>query len=583
MDSAAFASTRTGRKWLNGLLRFGGATALLPFVLPVVGSVLLIVQARTLAQLLDRAIMHAEAPEMLGGLILALGVLMAMRAMIGSASELAATQAAERIKVRLRALLAAAMLRRRPAEMGTRASGALSAALIEQVDAIDSYLVRYLPAMLQASILPLVLVAVIAPVDWLVALLLLITIPLIPLFMALIGWGADAASRRQAGALARLGGRFADRLRGMTTLVLFGREAAEIAAVRDASEELRRRTMRVMRIAFLSSAILEFFAALGVAGVALYVGLTFLGLVSLRGGAPLSLEAGLFCLLMAPEVYAPLRLLAAHYHDRAAAKAGAEEIARQFGGLPAIDVPAPVAHSAPVPDRGPVHLELSGVGVLTPTGRTILRGINLDLQPGQALAVMGESGAGKSTLLETIARLRDFSGTVRLDGAELTEFAEPELRQRVAMLGQRPRLFVGSIAENIGLGRPSASRAEVERAACRARVTAFSDALPRGLDTLLGDDGLGLSGGECQRVALARLFLRDPGLVLLDEPTAHLDAETELQVLDELLAFARGRTLIVATHSAAVASRFERVMRVSGGTLLPAVRVRAVDERRGAA
>jgi ATP-binding cassette subfamily C protein CydD len=328
--------------------------------------------------------------------------------------------------------------------------------------------------------------------------------------------------------------------------------------------------MRVMRIAFLSSAVLEFFAALGVAGVALYVGLTFLDLVSLRG-TTLTLEAGLFCLLMAPEVYQPLRLLAANYHDRANAMAALTEIAAQVGDIPSATMSAAVRPAASSEGRsGPAGLRLTDVAVSAPGGRTVIAGIDLDIRAGDHLAILGPSGSGKSTLLEVLAGLREYQGQISLDGVELSQLDRGQLRDRVAVLGQRPSVFSGSIANSIGLGRRTACHAAVRVAAQRAQVTDFADDLPHGLDTSLGENGLGLSGGEIHRVALARLYLRDPGLLLLDEPTAHLDPATEDAVLDGLMEFALGRTLIIATHSPRVAARMQRCFRIAAGRLLPA-------------
>ncbi|MEP7239555.1 MAG: ATP-binding cassette domain-containing protein, partial [Devosia sp.] len=401
--------------------------------------------------------------------------------------------------------------------------------------------------------------------------------------MALAGWGAEAASRQQAEALGRLSGHFADRLRGLTALKLFGRDAAEAEGVAEASEQLRARTMRVMRIAFLSSAILEFFAALGVAGVALYVGLTFLRLVDVRG-APLTLEAGLFCLLMAPEVYQPLRLLATHYHDRAAAKAAVGEIAAQMGELPALARAPAASHGGARIAAGPIGLELDEVGVATPDGRQVIVDASLVLKPGEHVAILGESGTGKSTLLEAIAGLRSFTGSIRLNGQALGGIDMSALRVQQAVLGQRPTIFAGTIADNIRLGRRGACDTALLVAARRAAVTDFAGEMPGGLDTPLGEGGIGLSGGEGHRVALARLYLRDPGLLLLDEPTAHLDAATEERVLDGLLDFARGRSMIVVTHSPAVAARMDRCFRIAEGRLLPTLRpARSRHGLRGAA
>ena len=567
-------------RWLNRLALADRPLLAAVLGLPLLAGALLVAQALVLASLLHRAIVEGAGVAALLPDVLVLATILLIRVGLGALGEVAAIGFGEAIKQRLRAVLVGDLLQRLPTWTASKSSGALSSTVLEQVEALDGYFTRYLPAMVQAAILPIAFAAIAFSVDWIVGLLFLISAPLIPVFMALVGWGAEAASRSQAAALNRLSGRFADRLRGLVTLKLFGQEQAETARVRLASEELRVRTMRVMRIAFLSSAVLEFFAALGVAGVALYVGLTLLDLVSVRS-TELTLAAGMFCLLMAPEVYQPLRLLAAHYHDRASAKAAVAAIEQEFDALPSTDAPSLPA-TAVAAATGPAALELRGLGLDDPAGRPVIGSAELLLEPGAHIAILGASGIGKSTLLEAIAGLRAFTGEIRLDGRLLAEIDESELRARLAMLGQRPRLFAGSIADNIRLGRRDADHAAVRRAAQQARVADFADALPEGLATRLGEDGLGLSGGEIQRIALARIYLRDPGLVLLDEPTAHLDAATEALVLDGLAEFASERTLIVATHSHAVAARMDKVFRIAGGKLLPAPKP-AVAPRMGAA
>lgn len=569
-------------RWLNRLAAPDRPVLVAVLGLPLLAGALLVVQAMVLAGVLHRAIVEGAALATLLPQVALLATILVIRIVLGGLGEVAAIAFGEAIKQRLRAGLVAGLLRRPPTWTAARSSGALSSTVLEQVEALDGYFTRYLPAMVQAAILPLAFAVIAFSVDWIVGLLFLISAPLIPVFMALAGWGAEAASRSQAAALNRLSGRFADRLRGLVTLKVFGQDAAETARVRLASEELRVRTMRVMRIAFLSSAVLEFFAALGVAGVALYVGLTFLDLVNVHS-IELTLSAGLFLLLMAPEVYQPLRLLAAHYHDRASAKAAVAEIERELDGLPQTVAPVRPVAVAVGTAAGPASLVLRWVDLADPAGRRVIAGADLALEPGAHVSILGASGIGKSTLLEAIAGLRGFGGEIRIDGRALADIAEPALRQRVAMLGQRPRLFAGSIADNIRLGRRDVDHAAVRRAAQLARVTDFADALPEGLAAQLGEDGLGLSGGEIQRIALARIYLRDPGLVLLDEPTAHLDVATEALVLDGLAAFAGGRTLVIATHSLAVAARMDKVFRIAGGKLLPAPKPAVSDRSMGAA
>jgi ATP-binding cassette subfamily C protein CydD len=578
---STLAATETDRhNALSGLRHHGGTWLWLAIGAPLLAGALLVWQAWTLAAVLGGAIETGASLDTLTPAIALILALLLVRAALAAIGDRAGTEAAEAIKRHLRTALFSHLLARSPRAAEQPQSGAASAAIVDQVEALDGFFARYLPAMIGATVLPVAFGAIILPLDWLAGLLFLVTAPLIPVFMALAGWGAQIATNRQARALSLLTGRFADRLRGLVTLKLFGRAEAETSGIIAASDELRGRIMLVLRIAFLSSAVLEFFAALGVAGIALYVGLTFIDYLHLRT-TPLTLELGLFLLLMAPEVYNPLRLLAAHYHDRAAAKSAIGEIEAQLGAslpLPSGERSAakPSGEGADLSprgrgeERGPLGLAVTGLTLRTPdAARIILANVDLAVAPGEHIALLGPSGIGKSTLLEAMARLRLHEGMIALDRRPLADWPEPGLRTRVTMLGQKPRIFAGSMAHNIALARPGATAAEIRRAAERAHVDAFADALPNGLDTLLGEGGLGLSGGQVQRIALARIYLRDAGLILLDEPTAHLDAELEQAVLDDLKLYARGRTLIIATHSLAVAARMDRAWRIAGETLLP--------------
>lgn len=554
-------------KALSRLQKRGTRALWLAMAAPLAGGGLLVWQAWTLAEILGRAIEGGEAPQALVpaiGLVLALLVI---RAGLGAMGEWFGAAGAEAIKSDLRQLLFSGLLARSPRRGEAAPSGAAVAAIVDQVEALDAYYARYLPAMAQAAVLPLIFGAIIVPLDWVAGVLFIVTAPLIPVFMALVGWGAQHATDRQAQALTRLSGRFGDRLRGLLTLKLFGRAEAETQGIVAASEALRKRTLNVLRIAFLSSAVLEFFAALGVAGVALYLGLTFIEFLHLRTN-PLTLQLAVFLLLMAPEVYNPLRLLAAHYHDRAAAKAAVIEIEKLLGALPeeaeTLEDVAPLAGPA-------LSVSLQDVTLRTPDRqRLVLHHTGLDIAAGEHVALLGPSGKGKTTLLEAIIGLRHHEGRIQVDGQALSEWPSQTLRARSFLLTQKPRLIHASLADNIALAHPTASRRQIEQAADLARVTPFADALEDGLDTIIGEDGVGLSGGQAQRVALARLFLRDAGLILLDEPTAHLDATLEADIMEAIVGYARGRTLIIATHSASVATRLDKSWRIAGETLLPA-------------
>ncbi|MVW79218.1 thiol reductant ABC exporter subunit CydD [Bordetella sp. 02P26C-1] len=605
------ALPREHTRWLSAQARIPRAALTLAVAAPLVGGVLLLVQAWLLARVLDAAIMGDAPRAALMGDIGIIVALIAVRALLTWVSERAGARAAEGVKQTIRLALFDRMMALGPTWTRSRVSGELASAVVDQVEGLDGFFARYLPSAVSAAILPLAFGLVLLPSDWIAGLLLLVTAPLIPMFMALIGWGAEAASRRHVRAMARLSGFFADRLRGLATLKLYGRAQAEAALVGSASEAIRQRTMSVLRIAFLSSAVLEFFAALGVAGMAVYFGLTYLGFLDLRA-SPLTLHAGFFCLLMAPEAYAPLRQFAAHYHDRATARAAVAQIAQAFEGLPdtqggegapnqgkrtgvgqatvaagnvgrrtSHDISQGASHEmvssrTAMPAATPRHetpaagmtLRLQALTIHTPDRtRPVLQAAELAMSAGEHVVLMGESGSGKTTLLEALTRMRSSEGHIELDGVVLADWDEAALRERVALIGQKPFLFAGSIADNIRLGRPAATDDEVLEAARRAQVLAFADALPAGLATLLGPRGRGLSGGQAQRVALARLFLRDPALILLDEPTAHLDEATQAQVLEAILDFAQGRTLILATHASSVAQRLARVVRLVDGKL----------------
>ncbi len=508
-----------------------------------VSGALLIGQAAAIAWLIQAILVEhrplASATPVLVGL---LGVL-TVRALLASATQAAAGDVADAARLALRERVYRRLLARGPLWLRQQRTGELGELMLTHADAIENYYGGYQPVRIEVVVVPLLILLAVAWTDWVVALILLFTAPLVPFFMMLVGWGAEAAGRAQLGELARMSGHFADRIKGLGLLRLYGRGEAELDGVAAAAEGVRERTMKVLRIAFLSSTVLEFFASVSVAMVALYLGLSYLGLMSLHAQVP-TLGVGMFCLLLAPEFYAPLRRLAAHYHDRANALAAAAEVERLLGELP----PATDAGDAraAVP-RAPELLEQHAPPVvvrdlvLRPVGaqHDVIQQLSFQIQAGQRLALVGPSGSGKSTLLEALAGwLPPQSGSIVL---------RPDMD--VGYAGQRPYLFHGSIADNLRLADPGATDAHLRAVAEAAQVMRFAAGLPKGLDTVIGERGFGLSGGEARRIGLARLLLRDPHLLLLDEPTAFLDADTEADLLRTLAAFARGRCVVIATHS----------------------------------
>ncbi|WP_257644312.1 thiol reductant ABC exporter subunit CydD [Luteimonas salinisoli] len=574
---------------VRGRLRAAGACA-------VLAGWLLVAQAALIALAVQRVLVEGHAPATLWPALAALAGIGLARALLGWASRELADGAATRIRTRLRGTLPRRLFAAGVPWLRRQRSGSLSELTGTHTDALEGYFAGYVPARAEVLAVPPLMLAAAFSVDFVVGLVLLLTMPLIPFFMMLVGWGAEAASRRQLRALARMGGHFADRLRGLGLIRLYGRGTAELEGIREAAEGLRTRTLKVLRLAFLSSAVLEFFASVSVAVIALYLGLTYLDMIDLRG-APLTLGTGLFCLLLAPEFYAPMRRLAAHYHDRAGALAALEEIESALGTKAFAPAPSPLrgegadAAAADAESRVPSRsrhgrqagresrddqagngerLAASPAATLLRDGdrsapAVILRGValrhagsdcdaiagfDLEIAPGESVALTGPSGCGKSTLLEALAGwLPPAAGTVRVEPAA-----------RIGYAPQRPFLFHGSIADNLRLAKPDATDAELQAAAEAAQVMRFAARLPDGLDTMIGERGFGLSGGEARRVALARVYLRDAGLLLLDEPTAFLDPETEAALLDALHEHARGRTLVFATHSGAAPRIADRVL-----------------------
>ena len=539
----------------------------------VLSGWLLVAQAAAIAWAVQQAlVMRAPMRSLLVALMLLLACGL-LRAALTWLSRHLADAAVETIRVGLRGQLIRRLLERGPLWLRQRRSGELAELMGTHAEAMEGYFGGYLLARAEVIAVPLVLLVAAFCVDRVVGAILLLTLPLVPLFMMLVGWGAEAASRQQLQALARMGGYFADRLRGLGVIRLYGRGEAELANIGAAAEGVRVRSLKVLRIAFLSSAVLEFFASLSVAMVAVYLGLSYLGMLDLRN-APLSLGAGVFCLLLAPEYYAPLRRLATHYHDRANALAALDEIDAAFvGAALGRNAFSDDGERASRPRAAPMPLRKSPRGAgpdliradqlsLRPLGahRDVLTNLSFDLPAGAHLALAGPSGCGKSTLLDALA------GWLPAASGQLTVARGI----RIGYASQRPYLFHGSIADNLRMADPQASDQQLRAAAEAAQVLRFAERLPQGLETVIGERGFGLSGGEARRIALARVFLRDPQLLLLDEPTAFLDPETEASLLAALAGFARGRTLVLATHSPAAMRMAGKVLWLPEGVIAPA-------------
>ncbi|WP_439547943.1 thiol reductant ABC exporter subunit CydD [Falsiroseomonas sp.] len=482
----------------------------------------------------------------------AAGALALLSAAIGIAQERALIAAGEAAKTRLRNQAFARLLATGAEDQ--RPVGERAALVVDRIEALEGFLTRWLPAAMLAMAGPALVAAAAFSVDATSGAILLVAGLLVPVAMAVTGIGAAQASRKQFSALDRLSGRFLDRMRGLPTLVLFRQQEAEATSLRAAADELRGRTMRVLRVAFLSSASLEALAAAAIACLAV------------RHGAILGLThpdpaGAIFCLLLVPAFFAPLRAFSQAYHERLAARGAAAELAPLLED----DGASPGYRLEEVPNKLVVTFQDVKL-TYDPARPPALDGLGFRVMPGETLVLAGPSGAGKSSVLRLLMGFRrPDSGRIAFNGQDATLLAPAELRRLTAYVGQRAHLFRATLRENIALARPEATPAEVEAAAEAARVMDFARGLPEGLDTLVGEGGFGLSGGQAQRVAVARAFLRDAPLVLLDEPTAHLDPGTEAEVLESIRRLCAGRTAIIATHSRLAQRTLGRVLEIEGG------------------
>jgi ATP-binding cassette subfamily C protein CydD len=507
----------------------------------VIGSVFGIGQAFAAATVLTGAfagsVVDAKA-------LAAFGLLAVLRAMVSYLTERAAFAAGASARRRLRSDALSRLLHAGPALLRERHSGDLATIVVDKIEALDGLFSRYVPAATFAIAGPaMVLVAVLYADPW-AALVLLGCGLLVPVGMAIAGIGAAAASRDQFMAMARLQARFLDRVRGIATIVLYGRAEDEARSLSLAASELRIRTMRVLRVAFLSSVVLDLAAAMAMVVLAIH----YFGLLKQDGGTADVLWPALAVLLLTPEFFAPLRTFSAAYQDRLHATGAAESLI----DLPALPEPVPAREIRTVAAQG-VTVAFDNVVLTWDASRgPALDGLSFRVSAGETLVLAGPSGSGKSSVIEILLGfVRPDSGRVSINGADITDLVPQALSRLTAWIGQRPVLFSGSIRDNILFARPEASSHEVDAAATSARLDQFTAGLPAGLDTEIGEGGYGLSGGQAQRVAIARAYLKNAPLLLLDEPTAHLDPATEQEVLDSLRRLALGRTVLLASHSSA--------------------------------
>jgi ATP-binding cassette, subfamily C, bacterial CydCD len=537
LDPRLLHYTSTTQRFLILAVVIGGLTALL-----------LITQAWLIAHIVAGAFLEHQSLASLRSSLLALLAVIAGRSLLAWAAERTAHRASASAKSELRRATAEHIAALGPAGLEQNDPGGLNTLLTTGIDALDGYFARYLPQLFLAVIVPVAVIAVVAGADWVSAVLIAVSLPLIPIFMALVGATTRDRTMARMRSLHKLAGHFLDVVAGLPTLKVFDRAKAQARSIADVTDRYRSTTLATLRLTFLSSLILELLATVSVALVAVAVGLRLLD-------GNMSFHDALFVLVLAPEAYLPLRALGANYHASADGMQAAQEV---FTLLEQPGV-APVGGTTKADGTA---MRLSGLQLTYP-GRRVpaLDGTDLVIAPGETVAITGPSGCGKSTLLSIMLGLRvPDAGAVSLGGVELSDLDLEDWRSRIGWVPQRPHLFARSVAENVRLGRPDASDGAVAAALEAAGLTEVVQRLPRGADTLLGQGGAGLSAGERQRVSLARAFVREAPLLLLDEPTAGLDGQTEADVLAAVGRLVSGRTAVIVAHRPALAALADRVV-----------------------
>ncbi len=537
--------------------------------LGLIAALLLVAQAYVLSHAIGEVFLGGEDLRGIAPLLIALAAVLLGRALALWGAELAAHAVAAHVKADLRQRLFAHLIALGPAFAQGERTGELATTAVSGVEELDGYLREYLPQRMLAALIPIAMLAIIAPFDLLSAGVLLLTAPLIPIFMILVGYAARRRSDQQWAQLSRMSAHFLDVLQGLTTLKLFGRSRDQAAVIAGISGQFRSATLRVLRVAFLSALVLELLATVSVAIIAVEIGLRLLH-------GQLGFEEALFVLILAPEFYLPLRQLGAKFHVGVAGTTAAQRI------FEVLDTPvsayvsgAPAARQArpPLP-AAPYRIAFDDVRYAFAGGsRPALNGASFSIEPGCTVALVGPSGAGKTTILHLLLRfIEPDEGTIWVNGQPLCDVPPDVWRAEIAWVPQRPYLFAASAADNIRLARPDAPLEDVLRAARQAHADSFLAALPQGYDTPLGERGARLSGGQAQRIALARAFLKDAPILILDEATSGLDPQTETLLHDAARALRQGRTTLVSAHRLNTVRDADQILVLDGGRVIQAGR-----------
>ena len=516
----------------------------LNILLATFSSVILVGQTYLLASLLHKLIILGEPVTGLAPYFIGLVVGFSLRALILWIREKIGFKCGQLLRNIIRQQILDKIHQVGPATINNKPAGSWATIMLEQVENLHNFYTRYLPQQALSAIVPMIILIVVFPLNWAAGLILMGTAPLIPIFMILVGKAAADSSQKNMDTLARLSGQFLDRLRGLETLRLFDRTSEQTRHIENNTEDFRETTMDVLKMAFLSSAVLEFFTSISIALMAVYFGFSYLGQVEFGSyGTPITLFIGFFCLILAPEFYQPLRDLGTYYHDRAAGIGAADAI---VDFLEEDYLIAQGDSKAVFESQSAVEISGENVVVLSPQGKPLTEALNFHIPAQSHIAIVGQSGAGKTSLINAILGFLPYEGSLKINGQELRNVDLAQWRKHIAWVGQNPLLLQGTIKENLLLGDIQASAQEIDHALALAQAKEFTDRL--GLEAEIKEGGIGVSVGQAQRLAVARALLRKGNLLLLDEPTASLDAQSENQVLQALQHISRQQTTVMITH-----------------------------------
>lgn len=512
-------------------------------VLATLSALILVAQTYFLATLLDKLIMQNVPRDELIPYFLGLIIGFGMRAIILWAREKIGFQSGQLLRNHIRQKILDKIHLVGPATINQKPAGSWASIMLEQVENLHNFYARFLPQQSLSAIVPVVILIAVFPLNWAAGLILMITAPLVPLFMIIVGIAAADNSQKNMDTLSRLSAQFLDRLRGLETLRLFSRTSEQTEHIENATEDFRETTMDVLKLAFLSSAVLEFFTSISIALMAVYFGFSYLGQIEFGTyNAPLTLFTGFFCLILAPEFYQPLRDLGAYYHDRAAGIGAADAIVDFLES----DYLTVHQNEKAISLESAVEISAENLVVLSTQGSSLTKPLNFQIPANNNVALVGQSGAGKTSLMNVILGFLPYEGSLKINGQELRESNLADWRKHIAWVGQNPLLLQGTIKENLLLGDVQANDEEINQALIRSQAKEFTDKL--GLHHEIKDGGLGVSVGQAQRLAIARALLRKGDLLLLDEPTASLDAQSENLVLQALNEASQHQTTLMITH-----------------------------------